>query len=188
MARGPRPRSPATRGFTLVEMLIVVLLLAVLARLLLPGLGGVDDHRLEVAAAEVREALRFARAEAMRRQRGVLVDAESSPGRLKVLDTYCTSIGTPKAVTDPRTKRAFDVDLGGGPFTAGVAVTPRFMVGGSAWGGVIFNAAGAAADACQVTGMNSKGAPEAGSGVVLTRGVKQLSVSLDSATGRVTGP
>ncbi len=182
------PRSPATRGFTLMEMVLVVALLAVLAAMLVPNLAGSDDRRLEVAAAEVREALRFARAEAMRRQEGVLFDAESSPGRLKLLDTDCSSFGTPKAVIDPRTKRAFDVDVSAGPFSAGVAVTPRFMAGGSAWGGVIFNAAGAAAVACQVTGMYGKGAPEAGSGVVLSRGDRQLTIVLDAATGRVTGP
>lgn len=186
--RRTRTRCPASRGFTLVEMLLVVALLAVLAGLAVPALHSNDDQRLEVAAGEVREALRFARVEAMRRQQGVLFDAESSPGRLKLSDTNCTAIGAPKAVNDPRTKLAFDVDVSGGPFSSGVVVTPRFMVGGSAWGGVVFNAAGTAADACQVTGMTSKGAPEPGSGVVLSRGGRQLTIALDAATGRVTGP
>lgn len=176
------------RGFTLAEMLLVVALLALLAGLMVPGLGSGDDRALEVAAADVREALRFARAEAMRRQQGVLFDAESSPGRLKVIDTECTSFGLPKVVDDPRTKRTFDVNVSGGPFSSGVTVTPRFMAGGSAWGGVIFGGAGTATAACQVAGMNNKGAPEAGSGVVLSRGGRQLTIALDTATGRVTGP
>lgn len=171
-----------------MEMLVVVALLAVLAGMLVPNLEGGDERRLEVAAAEVREALRFARAEAMRRQQRVLFDAESSPGRLKVLDIECTSMGLPKVVNDPRTKRAFDVDVSGGPFSSGVTVTPRFMAGGSAWGGVIFGDTGTATAACQVTGMNNKGVPEAGSGVVLSRGNRQVTIALDAATGRVTGP
>jgi len=191
-SRRAPPGSPAgvtaTGGFTLPEMLAVVALLAILAAAALPGPAGGDDRRLEAAASEVRETLRFARAEAMRRNQGVLFDAESSPGRLKLSDTDCTSAGTPKVVVDPRTKRAFDVNVNGGPFSAGVVVTPNFVAGGSAWGGVVFNGTGAATDACQVTGMNGKGTPQAGSGVVLSLGGRQLTVTLDAVAGRVTGP
>lgn len=176
------------RGFTLAEMLIVVALLAIIARVMAPALAGSDDRRLEVAASEVRESLRFARAEALRRGQRVLVDAESSAGRVKLFVTSCTPTGMPKVINDPRTKRAFDVDVAGGPYSGGVGVTPRFMAGGSAWGGVIFDATGAAADVCQVTGMTSQGTPQAGSGVVLSLGGKQVTLALDAPTGRVTGP
>ena len=176
------------RGFTLAEMLIVAALLAILGKAMLPNLAGGDDRRLEVAGSDVREALRFARAEAVRRGQRVLFDAESSPGRVKLLVTSCTTMGSPKAVTDPRTKLAFDVNVTGGPFSAGVGVTPKFMVAGSAWGGVIFDASGEAVDACQVTGMTSKGTPEVGSGVSLSLGGRQATVALDAGTGRVTGP
>ena len=188
IARRGSPVSPAPRGFTLMEMLMVLALLAILARVMVPALAGTDDRRLQVAASEVREALRFARAEAMRRGQKVLVDAESSPGRVKVSQTACTSAGTPKVVNDPRTKRTFDVDVAGGPFSSGVGVTPNFLAAGTPWGGVIFDASGAAVDACQVTGMNSQGTPQAGSGVVLSVGAKKLTVSLAQPTGRVTGP
>ena len=176
------------RGFTLAELLIAVAFLAILAATLIPNMNSGDADRLDVAAAEVRNALRFARSEAMRRGQTVLVDAESSPGHIKVSDTSCTSIGTPVVVKDPRTKLSFDVDVSGGPFSGGVGVTPRFMAGGTAYGGVIFGTTGAAVDACQVTGMNSKGTPEAGSGVVLSLGTRQVALALDAATGRVTGP
>lgn len=181
-------RSPAWRGFTLVEMLMVVTLLAIFARVMLPSLADGDQRRLEVAASEVREALRFARAEAMRRGQSVLFDAESTPGRLKLLGIGCTSSGSSKVIVDPRTKLAFNVTVTDGPFSTGVSVTPRFMAGGSPWGGVVFGADGVASDACQVTGMSSKGAPQAGSGVLLSIGARQATVTLDAATGRVTGP
>ena len=185
------PRSPAMRGFTLAEMLIVVALLAILAKVMVPTLAGHDDHRLDVAASEVREALRFARTEAMRRGKKALVDAESAPGRVKVLwlsNSGCSDFAGATAATDPRTKAAFDVDVSGGPFSSGVAVTPRFMASGIAWGGLVFDANGKAADVCQVTGMNSQGSPEAGSGIVLSRGDRQVTVAIDAATGRVTTP
>jgi prepilin-type N-terminal cleavage/methylation domain-containing protein len=180
------------RGFTLAELLTAVAVLALLAGLVLPGLAVNDDRRLEVAAAEVRDALRFARAEAMRRAKKSIFDAESSPGRIKVIlvsTSGCSSYASAGAATDPRTKRDFDVDIVGGAFSAGVTVTPRFLApGGTAYGGVVFDSSGAAVDACQVTGMDSKGTPQAGSEVVLALGARQVSVALDVATGRVTGP
>ncbi|MBK7665186.1 MAG: GspH/FimT family pseudopilin [Sterolibacteriaceae bacterium] len=151
-------------------------------------MNSADADKLDVAATEVRNALRFARSEAMRRGQSVLVDAESSPGRVKLSAISCTSFGTPKVVNDPRTKLSFDLDVGGGPYSGGVGVTPQFMAGGTAYGGVIFDATGAAADTCQVTGMSSKGTPQAGSGILLSRGTRQAKIALDAATGRVSGP
>ena len=190
-ARCATRRSPALRGFTLVEMLIVVALLAIVGRIMAPALSDSDERRLDAAAVEVREALRFARAEALRRAKKTLVDAESAPGRVKVFwlsGSGCNVFGGPSAATDPRTKSAFNVAVSSGAFSDGVTVTPRFMGGGSAWGGVVFDADGAAGDACQVSGMVSKGALEAGSGVMLSLGARSVSVNLDAATGRVTGP
>jgi prepilin-type N-terminal cleavage/methylation domain-containing protein len=187
-SRCAHSRSHALRGFTLTEILIAVALLAILASAVVPGQGDSDDRRLELAASEVRETLRFARAEAMRRGKRVLVDAESSPGCLKLFETSCTPFGMPKVVGDPRTKRAFVVKVADGPYAIGVGVTPRFMAAGTAYAGLIFDASGAAQDVCQVTGMLSKGTPQAGSGVLLSLGAGQVSVALDASTGRVTGP
>jgi len=186
--RTTRPRKTGELGFTLAELLVTVAFLAILAVTLVPNMNSADIDRLDVAAAEVRNALRFARSEAMRRGQSVLVDAESSPGRIKVSATSCTSFGTPKVVSDPRTKLSFDVDVSGGPYSGGVGLTPRVMAGGTAYGGVIFDATGKVADTCQVTGMSSKGTPQAGSGVLLSLGTRQVTIALDAATGRVSGP
>ena len=183
-------RTRAPHGFTLVEALIVVTLLAVLAAVALPTLSTLDDRRVAVAAGEVRGALRLARAEAMRRGRSVLVDAESAPGHMRLYVAACATYGSGSTVvTDPRTKSAFDLDVVGGPFSAGVLVTPRFVASsGSAYAGLVFAADGSASEVCQVAGGNSRGMPQAGSQVLLSLANQRASVNIDPPTGRVTGP
>ena len=179
---------PATaRGFTLVELLLVVVLLAILAAITMPSVNALDDDRLRVAGSEVRDAMRLARAEAMRRGKPVLLDAESSAGHVRLWLKTCTSYGS-TTVADPRTKSAFDIDISGGGLTHGVTMTPRFLASGVAYGGLVFGADGQAIDVCQISNFNGQGTPEAGSGVQLSLGGRQMSVTVDAATGRVVGP
>jgi prepilin-type N-terminal cleavage/methylation domain-containing protein len=182
--------APSLRGVSLTEMLTVVALLAVLAGVMVPSLAPHDGTRLEVAAAEVRDALRFARAEALRRGKPALLDAETTPGKLKViwLSANCNGLSSFTAATDPRSKVAFAANVTGGAFSAGVVVTPRFLAGGTAYGGLVFDAHGKPSEACVVSSKTSKGAPEAGSNVLLTLGDRQATVSVDGVTGRVSGP
>ncbi len=188
--RRERCKAPSMRGFTLAEMLVVVAVLTVIAGIVVPSLAAHDPQRLEVAAGEVRDALRFARAEAMRRGKPALLDAETAPGKLKVLwlSSGCSSMSSFSAATDPRSKSAYVVDVSGGAFSRGVTVTPRFLVAATAYGGLVFDAAGRPSDVCAVASKNGKGNPEVGSNVVLTLGDRQLTVLLDVVTGRVTVP
>lgn len=179
-------RHCATQGTTLAEMLVVVSLLAILAAVALPSLGTLDDQKLTVAAAEVRNALRLARAEALRLNTNVLVDMGSATGHVKLYKTSCTSATT--AIIDPRSKSAFDVDISGGPYSGGVTLTPRFLAAGTAYDGLVFGSTGVPNDVCQISGSNSQGALQAGSQVLLVYGGQQLAVSVDPTTGRVWGP
>jgi prepilin-type N-terminal cleavage/methylation domain-containing protein len=179
-------RRRAPQGYTLTELLVVLGLLAILATTTLPSTGTLDNQRLDVAAAEVRNALRLARSEAMRLGSFVLVDMGSVAGHIKLRKTGCAS-GT-SAITDPRTKTDFVVSIATGPYSDGVTLTPRFLAAGTAYDGLVFASSGVPTDVCQISGPSSQGAPQAGSQVLLTDGGRQLAVSIDPATGRVWGP
>ena len=63
---GRMPRAVDRRGFTLVELLVVIALIAAIGALTAAALtGGMDGIRLRGAAKEVAAQLRFARAQAI---------------------------------------------------------------------------------------------------------------------------
>lgn len=171
---------------TLVELLATTVVLAILATVMVPSLSFNDSTKLAVAAQQVGNALRFARNEAIRTGQNVLVDAETSPGRLLLLGRGCISAVSP-AVLDPQTRRAYTIDVADGAFSGGVSLVPRFLVAGTAWSGLVFDAAGTAAQACSIVAQAPRGTPEAGSGIDLVYGGKSVTVQIDPPTGRVTG-
>lgn len=137
-----------------------------------------------MAAEEVRNALRFAIAGG-RSGNYVLVDAKTSPGRIKIFTSDAT--GAPSVTaSDPLTKRAFDMDITGGAFSAAVGITPRFMQSGIAYPQLLIGPAGQ----LQVFDGPSvnKGALQAGSKFVLSLGSPSITVSINEITGFVTVP
>ena len=72
-----RPTS-AQRGFTLVELMIVITLLAVVAGIAVPSFRGmVADNRIAASTNSVVSALNYARSEALREGRRVEVSPRS---------------------------------------------------------------------------------------------------------------
>lgn len=67
---GTLPRESGARvrsqGFTVTELLVVVIIIGLLAVVATPALRSTDPNKVDLAAAQLAEALRFARSEAMR--------------------------------------------------------------------------------------------------------------------------
>jgi prepilin-type N-terminal cleavage/methylation domain-containing protein len=162
------------RGFTLLEALLVAALIAILAVAAIPVLASRDAARLDSAATEARNLLRFALSEAARSGGYVLVDG-SVAGRLSVVrsDAVAVNLG---AVSDPLHRRALQLDAGD------VALAPRFFQGGTAYQQLLVGPAGQ----MQVfDGGVNRGPLEPGSGVALSLGSLSTTVEISHATGRV---
>src|SRR6266571_1539825 len=128
----------SSRGFTLLETLVVALLIGIVALAAVPLLSSQNPTKLDVAAAEVGNALRFAIGEAERTGYCVWVDGTFVPGHLRVFSNAsctCATCGISGwvAVNDPLTKRALDVDTSGSAFSGQVSMAPKFSLGGTAY-------------------------------------------------------
>jgi prepilin-type N-terminal cleavage/methylation domain-containing protein len=178
-------RSERSEGFTLAELLVVVAITAVIAGVALPLLSSQDSKKLEVAAQETGNALRFAVNEARRTGGYILVDAKTTAGRLKVVNSDATgaSLG---AVNDPLTKRALDIDTAGSAFSGPVSMTARFMQGGTAYTQLLISPT----TQLQVFDGPSAnvGALQPGSGIVLALGAASVTVTINESTAFVAIP
>lgn len=68
----PRQRRGRSRGFTVTEMMVVIGIVAILAALAAPNLGGMlRAQRIKTAAFDVFASLTFARSEAIKRNNTV---------------------------------------------------------------------------------------------------------------------
>ena len=181
----------AQRGFTLVEMLIVIAILGIVAKVAIPLLSSNDPQKLSVAAEETANLLRFALSEAKRTGGYVLVDGKTTSGQLKLYNSNSNanvppSFGT-STINDPLTKRAAILNVKDNAFSQGVTLTPQFTAGGSARTQLLI-----APGVTQMWGFSgvgsNEGTLEANSGVLLTLGSQSVTVSINQTTGLVTLP
>jgi prepilin-type N-terminal cleavage/methylation domain-containing protein len=114
--------SSRRRGFTLAEMLIVCAVLAVAAAVALPSSQPAIDARADAAAAEVTQALRFAREEAIRNAALRMVRCDTSKNSVSVY-VPDSSGNVAAAIDDPLTHMNYAVALGEVPAGAGVSLS-----------------------------------------------------------------
>ncbi|MFN3581509.1 MAG: GspH/FimT family pseudopilin [Pseudomonas sp.] len=79
-------RTGHARGFTLVELMIVLVLLAIIAFIAIPNFVGlIRDNQVQAQAEEMNAMLQYARSEALIRRRPVNVQIDTASGKVDVL-------------------------------------------------------------------------------------------------------
>lgn len=101
------------RGYSLVELVIVVTVLTTLAAMAIPAPSSVEGHKLDVAVSEVESALRFAHGEALRTGQPYGLEQPVGTQRIRVfrLDTGTTPPTPVFDVLHPITRQPYDIDL-----------------------------------------------------------------------------
>jgi len=171
-------------GYSLIELSVVVLILGIMAAVVVPNFSSTDLTRLDAAAEEVAEAMRFARSEAIRLGEPRGFHQQSSVKRIRVFrpDTGTAPWTLHYDVYHPVSKKLFDVDLDDHPFAEVDSVSANRVYRGT----------------CNQVGhvhFDSNGIPRCSDPetvlldqfeVTLTLDSHSRTVSLDSMTGRVS--
>ena len=173
------------RGYSLMELLIVIGLLALVAAIAVPALSRPDEAVLDRAATEVAAALRFAQAEAQRtgEAHGVIADVNTATLRVYRLDETVNPPVFVYDVYDPFKKQLYTLSL--------ADVDGDLQIAGASF---IFSDSGTARDFVDFSG--ETGVPRynnAGTLYLLESGVYTVelqdlsrNVSVAPVTGRVT--
>ncbi|MHC5209535.1 MAG: prepilin-type N-terminal cleavage/methylation domain-containing protein [Planctomycetota bacterium] len=153
------------RGFTLIELMVVLFILGLMAAVAVPATGSGYEHRLDMVEIQLRDAFDRAAnlARSTRQTHGVVFDLTGD--RFAVVD------GSGDAVPDPLTKREYIVE-----FTR--PDQPKSIDFANA----DFGANGVAAI------FDGQGLPTAGGTVQIRCKDATRTLSLDKATGQVSVP
>jgi len=117
-------RRPRSRGFTLVEIVAVVAVLAIAGLVLIPTLNPSQPYKLDLVASQIAESIRFAQGEALRTQTPYGVEIDTATNRFRVFrDTSALIPPTPVFdVYHPVSKTFYDLDLEANSATSGVQI------------------------------------------------------------------
>jgi type II secretory pathway pseudopilin PulG len=140
-------RHGKSAGYTLAEMLIAVTLLAAASAVVVPMLGAPSASRVDLAATELAQALRFARSEAQRTRlpHGVRIDQGTERAQVFRLDTSTTPATPLFTVRHPIHHGWYVLDFAGDRPTRGVQITTAVLSFSAACGesrDVVFDARG----------------------------------------------
>lgn len=117
-------------GFSLFELLFVITIIGLLSIVIQPSLGPGEGIKLDLAAMEVADSLRFARSEALRLgvARGVSQQSIEKRFRVFSMDTLTSPATLVYDVYHPVDKQFYDRQLGQAPFAFGgdITRTPSF--------------------------------------------------------------
>jgi general secretion pathway protein H len=171
-------------GFTLVEMALAVLVLALVASLAVPRADAVDQPRADAAASEIAQACRFAQSAA--RDTGGLFAVNIDPAAQVVRVYQLNAQGaedTGRPVLHPVDKNTYRVGFGAGALGATI-VSAAVKYKGMAAGTVLSYGPDGVPAAIAPDG---KLAPlESAGQITLRHGRVVRQLTIDAATGRVT--
>lgn len=171
------------RGVSLIELVAVITILGIVAAVVIPNLESTNPYRLDTAANELAEAIRFARAESIRTgiPHGMMFSMTNDDAKI-----YSLPAGTPVYdVYHPVDKKLYSLHEKISSITTGVELQSYSI----RYQGVLFNQ--------QYLGFNSYGNPKfnyfgtdrmlEGSAVItLAYAGQTRTVSVSPMTGRVT--
>ncbi len=172
------------RGYTLVELSLVVVILAIMAAAVIPSLMSADSGKLHVAAQEIADAIRFARSEAMRQRqpRGFTVIFTSKQVRVFRPNTGAVPWTPVYDIYHPVSKKLYDIELDEQLFAAADSVSgvEEYQSACNEEAYVYFDANGV--PRC----LDPHAVPLKRYEVTLVAGSQQRVVSLEPITGQVT--
>ena len=125
MAMHEQMASLRNRGFTLTELLVVVIILATLAVVAVPQLRSTDPYKLDLAATRLAEAIRLARSQSMRSGDvyGVTIDHVTQRVQVQRYDTTTDPVSAVETLYHPVDRQLLDFDFDTLAMTSGVQIT-----------------------------------------------------------------
>ncbi len=170
-------------GFTLIEILVVVSLIAIFSLYMLSGKSGLTEVKLTNAAKEIASALKIARSEAMRTgiPHGVTATAVSQRVRVYELTPGALPVRT-YTVRHPHSKQFIDFTVGESSGFEGVTLSSvDFTYGiGVNQNDIDFNSAGVPYFDSGATSL-----PLASASITLTAGADTKTITVEPTNGRV---
>jgi prepilin-type N-terminal cleavage/methylation domain-containing protein len=172
------------QGYTLTELLIVVIIVGLVATVAMPSSSSSDTVKLSLVAAEVADTMRFARSEAMRLGVARGFHQQSVAKRLRVfsMDTNTTPATRVYDIYHPIDKHLYDRNFEQQPFAFSGDMNRNVTYRGTCnqGGSIFFDANGTpwCSDPDNVLLEQFD--------VTLTLGQNSRVVTLDGITGRVT--
>jgi len=158
----PSARRRAT-GFTLVELVVMIIVLAIAAAMILPQVTGMSEVAAQSAARRAVADLEYAQNHAVVSQASVSVTFNTAANSYRV---HLSNESDP--LIHPITKKAYEVDLDTEIGCEGVSLASVNFAGGS------------------VVTFNALGAPDNAGTLDLTAGAQTYRVSVAAVTGRVS--
>ena len=172
------------RGYSLLELLAVVIILGIAASVAIPDISTTNPNKLDLAAEEIAQAMRFARSEAVRTGEPRGFRQQTTEKRIRVFrpDTSASPWPLNYDVYHPVSKKLYDVDLDTHPFAQADSLNHNRIYRGTCNkpGSVYFDSSGIPRCTDPETVLLEQ------FDVTLTLGSHTRVVSLSAITGRVT--